>query len=331
MSSERDGGYVGGIVSHAAYGDLPRCIASLSGQSRPPREILVVDTGVEPAQLVALERDHPDVRFELRTNRGWGAGVNRILALVEARHPDAEFALLLNPDVELDADFAEVLLRAMAECPTAALASGKLLRPGRAVLDSAGIRLPRHRRPRDRGSEEPDLGRYERRERVFGVSGAALLVRRSALGDLSLGGELVDEDFFAYQDDTDLCWRAHLLGWDVLYEPAARAVHGRRWRRDRRSQIEVSVRRHSFKNHYLQIIKNEQASDLVRNLPWLLAWEVLRLGFALVADRAVLPAYRDALREAPAAWAKRREIQRRRAARGLPRRSDSGHAIGAVL
>jgi GT2 family glycosyltransferase len=138
-----------------------------------------------------------------------------------------------------------------------------------------------------------------------------MLVRRAALDDLAVQGEVVDEDFFAYHDDTDLCWRANRFGWRVLYEPHARAVHGRRWQRELRMQIEPFVRRHSFKNHYLQIIKNERVGDLVVNLPWLLVWEMLRLGFALVRDPAVLPAYGEAWRAAGRAFEKRRAIQAR--------------------
>jgi GT2 family glycosyltransferase len=244
----------------------------------------------------------------MRENRGWGAGVNRILARAEAEQPTADFALLLNPDVELDADFAEILVAALDAAPDVALASGKLLRPGRTEIDSAGIVLPRHRRPRDRASGEPERHQYDERERIFGVSGAAMFVRRSALPDLAVAGEVVDEDFFAYHDDTDLCWRAGLLGWSVLYEPRAQAVHTRGWRADKRLSIDPQVRRNSFRNHYLQLIKNERGADLLRNLPWLLGWEVLRLGFVVLRDRAMLPAYLDALRCAPRAFAKRRLI-----------------------
>jgi GT2 family glycosyltransferase len=258
---------------------------------------------------------HREVRFLPRPNRGYGAGANYLLAWAAQRAPQAGYVLILNPDVELEPEFAAILLREMEEQPQVALASGKLLRPGGAIIDSAGIRLPRHRRARDRGSEEPDRGQFDRPELVFGVSGAAMMIRREALSDLALEDEVFDEDFFAYQDDTDLSWRANLLGWQVLYEPAARAIHGRRWRQDRRPAIQPSVRRHSFKNHYLQIIKNERAVDLIRNLPVLMAWEMLRLGYALVRDQAILPGYLDAARGVPRAWHKRRLLQRRARAR----------------
>src|SRR6202000_1782339 len=33
------------------------------------------------------------------------------------------------------------------------------------------------------------------------------------------------EGFFMYYDDVDLAWRARLLGWEVLFCPAANVVH----------------------------------------------------------------------------------------------------------
>jgi GT2 family glycosyltransferase len=302
------------VIHHADWEALPRCLESLRRQTRTPQAVFVVDTGVAAERLEPVRRAFPDVVFEVRANGGWGAGVNRALAWIAAHQPDAPFALLLNPDATLDPDYAATLIADVSGHPDVAIAGGKLLRPDRSTLDSAGIRLPRHRRPRDRGSGERDAGRYDRRESVFAVSGAAMLVRRSAMEANAVCGEVVDEDFFAYNDDTDLCWRAGHFGWDVAYQPAAVAVHGRGWRPDRRFSIDAAVRCHSFKNHYLQLLKNERFGDLLRNLPWLIAWEGMRLGFALGRDRAVLPAYGQALRSAPSAWRKRREIRRRLAA-----------------
>ena len=67
----------------------------------------------------------------------------------------------------------------MAADPHVAVASGKLLRPDGRTLDSTGIVMPRHRRPRDRGSEQPDHRQYDRAEPVFAVTGAACFLARS--------------------------------------------------------------------------------------------------------------------------------------------------------
>ncbi len=85
-------------------------------------------------------------------------------------------------------------------------------------------------------------------------------------------------------------------------------------------RVPVSVRRHSFKNHYLQLIKNESLASFLLRLPLLVAWEILRLAHAVLRDRGVLAGYGDALRLAPRAFRKRR-VLRRAAAR---RRARSG-------
>ena len=142
------------------------------------------------------------------------------------------------------------------------------------------------------------------------------MIRRSAQAQLEVAGELFDEDFFAYHEDTDLAWRAQRLGWCSLYVPSARAAHRRGWSSRAWREIDPAVRRHSFKNRYLEMIKNERLSGLLRDLPSILLWEGVRLGYALFRDRSRLPAYAEAWRLAGRAFAKRRLIQGRR---GLPR------------
>ncbi len=302
--------YAVGVVNHHAYQDLRRCLESVKQQSKSATQVWVVDGDSDPPQLEAARQAFPGVCFDPAPNRGFSGGANRVLERVLSKDPEVGFLLILNPDVEIDAEYVEVLLSAMEENPDVALASGKLLRPDGLTIDSAGIVMNRNRRPRDRGSETRDRGQYERMERVFGVSGAAMMIRCDAAVDLSVDGELFDEDFFAYHEDTDLAWRAGLLGWSSLYVPQAQARHVRGWRRSRRLQIPRRIRQHSFKNHYLQIIKNERLGDFLRNLPILLGWEILRVGHAILRDPGVLPGYLSALRLAPRAWAKRRRIQR---------------------
>ena len=97
------------------------------------------------------------------------------------------------------------------------------------------------------------------RQRRSSVScGAAVLFRRAMLEEVQIDGEYFDEDFFAYKEDVDICWRAQLLGWSSFYNPAAIAYHLRGWkRRDDRRRVPWLRKYHSFKNHYLMMIKNE--------------------------------------------------------------------------
>lgn len=302
-----------GIVNHGSFDDLETCLEAIAAQSHAPRDIAVWDTGEDPLAITVLSRRHPGIHFAGGTNEGYAGGANRAVRalLARARETPPDFVLLLNPDVVLDEDFAATLLAAVAPDPSVAIATGKLLRPDRQTLDSAGIVFPRHRRPRDRGSESLDDGRFDRTEDVDAASGAALLLRTEAIERLSIDGELFDESFFAYHEDTDLGWRARRLGYRVRYVPAAVAVHARGWKKAERKRVPVEIRRHSFKNHYLQLVKNERRSDFLRNAPSILGWEVLRLGFTVLRDPKLLPAYLAAARALPNAFRKRRLIAAR--------------------
>lgn len=310
-----------GIVNHGSYDDLDRCLDALASQSHPPSAIFVYDTGEDPERFEQLARDHVHVKFELGDNRGYAGGANRVIDRLCATAPEIgeagkacdepAFVIVMNPDVILNHDFAEKLIDAVVHAPAVAIATGKLLRPDRRTLDSAGIVFPRHRRPRDRGSEELDRGQYDLPERVDAASGAVLLLRVCVLQDLALEGEVFDESFFAYHEDTDLCWRARRFGYEVLYEPRAVAIHARGWQKRARERIPVEIRRHSFKNHYLQVVKNETVRGGLLNLPWLLGWEVLRLGFAILRDRPMLLAYVLAWRALPTARRRRALVNSR--------------------
>ncbi|MCS7266130.1 MAG: glycosyltransferase family 2 protein [Armatimonadetes bacterium] len=62
---------------------------------------------------------------------------------------------------------------------------------------------------------------YEEVREVDWVSGAAMLVRRELLEQIGL----LDEKFWAYCEDVDLCWRAWQAGFKVLFCPNAVIVH----------------------------------------------------------------------------------------------------------
>ena len=157
------------------------------------------------------------------------------------------------------------------------------------------------------GQNRIDGPAYEGERSVDWLPGCSLLMRSDALRDVGY----FDENFFAYHEDTDLCWRARRFGWQILYEPRAVGMHVRRWQRARRSEIAISTRRHSFKNHYLQLVKNETLRHGLRNLPWLLGWEILRFGFVVLRDRPMLGAYAEAWRALPEARRKRALVQSR--------------------
>jgi GT2 family glycosyltransferase len=180
-------------------------------------------------------------------------------------------------------------------------------------LDTAGMVVDRRRKNGLVGHGAP-ASAYARRAEVFGADGAAAVYRRAALEDVAVDGEVFDVDLERWASDADLAWRAHVLGWRCVYEPAAVAYHVRSYSPSTRARMSEASRRMQFRNRYLMIAKNE-GRELARDLPLVLGYEVVALGHVLLRERHLLRAYGDAWRRLPAARRRRRAIQPRRAPR----------------
>src|SRR5206468_10792092 len=108
------------------------------------------------------------------------------------------------------------------------------------------------------GSVVPPADEAEVRE-VATASGAALLLTREALNDVGL----LDESFFLYHEDLDLCWRMRMAGYRVGVAPAARVVH-------RYSQVTGS-RKYCFaeRNRLMFLLKTASWRRLLISAPLL--------------------------------------------------------------
>ena len=198
------------------------------------------------------------------------------------------------------------------------------------IIDTTGHTIGRDRRVVDRGENQKDEGRYAREEEVFGVSGAALVARREALEAVRVRGEYLDEAFHLYKDDVDLSWRLRLAGWESWYVPSAVAFHARtshglagigyasavrEFHANEKSKPR-HVRMNSMKNQWLVLVKNDDLSNLARDLPYVLGREALVLGHnALFAPRDTATALRGFFAALPGAVASRRVIKARQKAR----------------
>jgi GT2 family glycosyltransferase len=132
------------------------------------------------------------------------------------------------------------------------------------------------------------------------------------LEDVKEGEEYFDESFFAYKEDVDLAWRADLLGWKALYAPAAVAEHGRGWKTGSRGSVPRYIRRHSHKNRYLTMMKNDDPVNMLMHLPDILLYEAKLFIYSLIFEPFLFLAYGDIIRLWGPAMAKRRAVMARR-------------------
>ena len=197
---------------------LEACLTALRAQTYAAESIVLLDNG-STDDSIAFVRDHfPEVIVRANGgNLGFAAGNN-----VALRELQAGAALLLNPDVVLSPDCLATLAGALAADPTIGIAGCKLWYPGGTLLQHAGgfITHPQAL-PGHYGFGEPDAGQHDIPRDVEYVIGGALVVRRAALERVGL----LDEGFFLFFEDVDLCVRVRAAGFRVVYEPQASGIH----------------------------------------------------------------------------------------------------------
>jgi len=309
------------VVTFNSARYLASCLDSLEAQTYGNIEIRLWDNASRDGSLEVAATHSRILSVEAsKRNVGFCAAHNRIISSASS-----EYVLVLNPDVVLEADFTEKLVRALEKDPSAGSATGKLCRwspgPGsdsrseERTLDTTGMYFTRNQRHLDRGAGDTDRGQYERREYVFGASGAAAFYRRAMLEDIRLGHEYFDESFFAYREDADLAWRAQWLGWQCLYVPEAKGQHVRRVLPERRAELPPEINMHSFKNRFLLRIKNMDPGTYLRFLLPITARDLAALGYVLVREPSSLRAFPLLLDALPKALTSRKAIRKRRRSR----------------
>ncbi len=194
------------------------CLESLAPQLQADDEIIVVDNGSLDGTPDQVARQCPAARvLRLEGNRGFAGGVNQGLLAASG-----DTLLLLNQDVVLRPGCLRTLhVRLQAEGP--AIIGCKLLYPDGQTIQHAGgvIRMPRGE-PDHYGYRQADHGQWDTSARVEYVTGAIFVFDRMVFTAVGL----FDEGFYpAYYEEADYCYRAHAIGFPVIYEPAASAVH----------------------------------------------------------------------------------------------------------
>jgi hypothetical protein len=188
-------------------------------------EVIIADNGSTDGSKDWLKSIFPNIRvIEFAVNYGFTGGYNRALKQIEA-----DYYLLLNSDIEVEQGWLTPMLSFMDSTPHAAACMPKMLsfsnRKQFEYAGAAGGFIDLYGYPFCRGrilnSIEEDNGQYDRITEVFWASGACMLVKASAYWEA--GG--LDSDFFAHQEEIDLCWRLKRLGYSIWCIPKSRVFH----------------------------------------------------------------------------------------------------------
>ncbi|MGB5236408.1 MAG: glycosyltransferase family 2 protein [Flavobacteriaceae bacterium] len=188
-------------------------------------DIYVVDNASTDGSVKLLEDKFPEVNIiKNESNGGFAKGYNDAL-----KHVQADIYCLLNSDVEVTPDWLDPIPGHFNENKEVAIIQPKILdlrkRDHFEYAGAAGGFIDMFGYPFCRGrifqAIEKDNGQYDDIKEVFWATGACMFIRKEVFDQLNG----FDEDYFAHQEEVDLCWRAQNQGFKIHYLGKSHVYH----------------------------------------------------------------------------------------------------------
>ncbi|MFT5290888.1 MAG: N-acetylglucosaminyl-diphospho-decaprenol L-rhamnosyltransferase [Planctomycetota bacterium] len=210
------------VVTYNSLAVVGDCLESL--RRAPFVRTYVVDSASQDKTAEYVRRSYREVDVSVMpTNRGFGSGCNEGIA-----RGVAPLVLLLNPDATLEPGELRKLVAYLEQNPEVAAVGPAIVNSdggpeaGLQALPSTGGELARTCEilARKLGLQRDDECLVDASESIW-ISGACMLIRRSALEDVGA----FDESFFLYYEETDWCLRAQALGWWIAHLPGSVCTH----------------------------------------------------------------------------------------------------------
>ena len=304
------------IIATCASNDyLESCLDSISKQSHPASETIVIDNSLDHDFSRDIIARYPSVKlYSQHKNISYCEAMN--LGISQSK---GAFILCLNDDVILDHRFIGKALEGFFIDKNIGMVSGKILRMDRQTLDSCGLTLSCFRTAKEKGYAIKDRGQFEKPGFIFGVSGAVAFYRKAMLEAIKESKDYLDSDFRFFYEDLDVAWRANRFGWRGYYMPGAIAYHVRGGTGRKKSGINKPYARrylndelHSdlIKNRYLTIIKNETTLGFLLHFPCILLYDFVMWGYILFFRPELIRKFLFNTKYLKQAWYKRRLSRR---------------------
>lgn len=208
------------VVPHRNGPDTLRAtLRAVLSASTPSDAVVVVDNGSTDGSVELLSAEFPAVHWvRNERNRGFAAACNQGASLLQSR-----FLLFLNSDAILSPDALDRLAAFFERTPRAGEVGCHLVgpdgRPQRATAPAPDVFSELGLRKRvPRGFRDPSAI-----SQVGVLVGACVALPRTVFERVNGW----DEDFFFYEEDTDLSVRVRIAGYEVWYVPDLKIVHGR--------------------------------------------------------------------------------------------------------
>lgn len=279
------------IVNWNGLEHLKKCLPSLYSQAYKNIEVILVDNGSKDNSVNWVKRNFPNtIILENNKNLGFAEANNIGFKVVKG-----EYVLFLNNDTEVTKYFLIKLLKALKVQPKLGGVQSKILfMDNHEQFDSVGSYMTNTGFLYHKGVYEKDNGQFDKKFLVYSLKGACMLFKTEVLQKVEVEGEILDSRFFAYFEETDLCHRVWLAGYQTMFIPDSVIYH--KFGATSVKLLKPFVEYNSYKNRINSYLKNLGVRKLITILPLhLLICESLSLYFFLKGKREICSSIQKAI------------------------------------
>jgi GT2 family glycosyltransferase len=222
--------------------------------------IYVADNASSDTSIEVLKNEFPTIKIiENAGNYGFAKGYNEALKCVEE-----PYYALVNSDIEVTENWLQPIEAIFDSKPKTAIIQPKLLDYKKKThfeyAGAAGGFIDKYGFPFCKGrifdTLEEDLGQYDTETEIFWATGACFFIRKEVFRSL----QGFDGDFFAHQEEIDLCWRANNVGHTIKYCPTSVVYHVGGATLNEANPMKTFL---NFRNSLLMLTKNLPKEKLV--------------------------------------------------------------------
>ncbi len=204
---------------------LEKFLPSVVAYSMEDADIYVADNNSSDESISFLKEQYPQVKIiQNSVNGGYAKGYNDALKCIKA-----DVYALVNSDIEVTKDWLKPIKMVFEQNSQTAIVQPKILDfkknskyeyAGAAggFVDFMGYPFCRGRVFMDL---EQDQGQYNDIADIFWASGACFFIKSDIYHQL----EGFDEQYFAHQEEIDLCWRVQNEGYSIQYVGTSEVYH----------------------------------------------------------------------------------------------------------